>query len=208
MCLVACLANRPAHADEPRDRRVAKAAAEPERAGSQNHSCGQGRGCAPSEPPVSATAFSFASKQQSGESGAPRPDQQRRPASPGWLLTQAKRKPPSAGRAAARRLLVCTIRASLRRRSGRPPLSDTGSESVGGAAAALLLAGSVVWLAPGVSSSRAECSRSPCSLPAQLRGVAVWRETLVADTKRVFWTVGAVTRGGAGWWVTPRRAVS
>ena len=42
-------------------------------------------------------------------SAAPfRPDQQRRPASPAWLLTQAERKPPSAGRAAGRRLLVCT----------------------------------------------------------------------------------------------------
>jgi hypothetical protein len=28
--------------------------------------------------------------------------------SPGWLLTQAERKPPSAGRAVGRRLLVCT----------------------------------------------------------------------------------------------------
>jgi hypothetical protein len=37
-----------------------------------------------------------------------RPDQQRRPASPPWPLTQTERKPPSAGRAAGRRLLVCT----------------------------------------------------------------------------------------------------
>ncbi len=37
-----------------------------------------------------------------------RPDQQRRPASPPWLLTQAERKPTSAGRPAGRRLLVCT----------------------------------------------------------------------------------------------------
>ena len=33
---------------------------------------------------------------------------QRRPASPAWLVTQVERKPPSAGRAAGLRLLVCT----------------------------------------------------------------------------------------------------
>ena len=36
------------------------------------------------------------------------PDQQRPPESPARLLTQAERKPPSAGRAADRRLVVCT----------------------------------------------------------------------------------------------------
>ena len=39
---------------------------------------------------------------------AGRPDQQRCPASPAWPLTQRERKPPSAGRAGGRRLLVCT----------------------------------------------------------------------------------------------------
>ena len=37
-----------------------------------------------------------------------RPDQQRRRAPPAWLLTQAERKPPSAGHAVGRRLLDCT----------------------------------------------------------------------------------------------------
>ena len=37
-----------------------------------------------------------------------RPDQQRRRVSPAWLVTQAERKPPSAGRAVGRRLLVST----------------------------------------------------------------------------------------------------
>ena len=44
---------------------------------------------------------------------------QRRRVSPGWLLTQAERKPPSAGRAVGRRLLVCTqLRPRRRRRAG------------------------------------------------------------------------------------------
>jgi hypothetical protein len=37
-----------------------------------------------------------------------RPDQQRRRVSPPWLVTRVERKPPSAGRAAGCRLLVCT----------------------------------------------------------------------------------------------------
>ena len=40
---------------------------------------------------------------------AVRPDQQRRRASPVWLLTQGERKPPSADRAVDRRLLDCSI---------------------------------------------------------------------------------------------------
>jgi hypothetical protein len=42
------------------------------------------------------------------ETGGGRPDQQRRRVSPAWLVAQAERKPPSAGRAAGRRLLVST----------------------------------------------------------------------------------------------------
>ena len=42
-----------------------------------------------------------------------RPDQQRRRASPAWLLTQADRKPPSPGHAAGRRLLDCTTSSQL-----------------------------------------------------------------------------------------------
>jgi hypothetical protein len=56
----------------------------------------------------SSAHFWFDAKPDSAVSAPPRPDQQRRPASPAWLLTQAERKPPSAGRAAGRRLLVCT----------------------------------------------------------------------------------------------------
>ena len=42
------------------------------------------------------------------ETGGSRRDQQRRRAPPAWLLTQAERKPPSAGHAVGRRLLDCT----------------------------------------------------------------------------------------------------
>ena len=51
---------------------------------------------------------------------AGRPDQQRGRVSPAWLVTQAERKPPSAGRAAGRRLLVSTnLGPCLRRGPGR-----------------------------------------------------------------------------------------
>jgi hypothetical protein len=42
------------------------------------------------------------------ETSPDRPDQQRRRVSRAWLVTQAEGKPPSAGRAAGLRLLVCT----------------------------------------------------------------------------------------------------
>ena len=42
-----------------------------------------------------------------------RPDQQRRRASPVWLLTKGERKPPSADRAVDRRLLDCTRSSDL-----------------------------------------------------------------------------------------------
>jgi hypothetical protein len=42
------------------------------------------------------------------ETSPDRPDQQRRRVSRAWLVTQAEGKPPSAGRAAGRRLLVRT----------------------------------------------------------------------------------------------------
>ncbi len=51
-------------------------------------------------------------------------------------------------------LLACPIRAA--RASGAPLLL-------------CCLLDSVVWLAPGASSSRRECPRSPCALPAQCR---------------------------------------
>src|SRR5512143_1731183 len=54
-------------------------------------------------------------------------------------------------------------------RSASLKLSDTGSESVGAPLLLCCLLDSAVWLAPGASSSRRECSRSPCSLPALSR---------------------------------------
>ncbi len=56
-----------------------------------------------------------------------RPDQQRRRVSPAWLVTQAERKPPSAGRAVGRRLLVPPIQAMSSSRIRSPPLSGRGS---------------------------------------------------------------------------------
>ena len=59
-----------------------------------------------------------------------------------WLVTQAERKPPSAGGAAGRRLLVSTNSGHVFVADpGRLHVSDTGSETAGGGAAALLLAG-------------------------------------------------------------------
>jgi hypothetical protein len=62
------------------------------------------------------------------------------------------RRPLSDQRAWVRRCQDCPIRAA--RASGAPLLL-------------CCLPASIVWLARGVSSSRGECSRSPCSLPAQ-----------------------------------------
>ena len=50
-----------------------------------------------------------------------------------------------------------------------PRVSDTGSESVGGAAAALPLAGFDRLANAGASRRPVACSRSPCALPAHTR---------------------------------------
>jgi hypothetical protein len=68
--------------------------------------------------------------------------------------------------------------------------------------AALLLCcllDSGVLLAPGVSSSRGECSRSPCSLPARSREVGVVSEMLLAEAEQVSGTRESVARLRAYW---------
>jgi hypothetical protein len=69
-----------------------------------------------------------------------RPDQQRRRVSPAWLVTQAERKPPSAGRAVGRRLLVPSLQAMSSSRIRSPPLSEVSSPGGAAEAAALVLA--------------------------------------------------------------------
>jgi hypothetical protein len=69
-----------------------------------------------------------------------------------------------------------------------PVLSDTGSETAGGGAAALLLAGFDRLASAGRIERSVACSRSPCALPAQREAVASGEET----------PVGAATEVSAG----------
>ena len=79
-------------------RLVAKAAAEPEPAGSQKHSSRQGGGCALRAAPVGSSGgcvFSFACKQKSGQSGARHPEHKRSPPAPRLMLSREWSTTPS-----------------------------------------------------------------------------------------------------------------
>ena len=89
-----------------------------------------------------------------------------------------------------------------------PPLSDTGSETAGGGAAALLLAGFDRLASAGRIEVPMACSRSPCALPAQREALASFDEMLVGAQRRSSregvitdvpvssWRPGAVDRPG------------
>ncbi len=116
-----------------------------------------------------------------------RPDQQRRRASPAWLLTQGQRKPPALAARSTVDCWIAPIPATSSSRGWRPPLSDSSSATAGAEAVALVLAAS----AHVASTGRVE-------LGGRAVGVALRAIRPLRDSHHQVTHAHAVTDAGLG----------